>query len=105
MPLDHPSPSPAPPDTPWPLFCRRCAIPLTPGRGDFYVVRVEAFADPSPPLITAEDLAKDHAQVLRELLAQIEKMSPQEAMDTIYRRLDFFLCGPCYRQWIEDPVR
>jgi hypothetical protein len=31
-----------------PLLCARCGVELTPGKGDFYVVRIEAVADPTP---------------------------------------------------------
>jgi hypothetical protein len=44
------------PDGP-PLLCDRCGVELTPGKGDFYVVRIEAVADPTPPRFTEEDLA------------------------------------------------
>ena len=39
------------------LLCHRCGAVLTPGRGDFYVVRIEAFADPTGPIAADEDLA------------------------------------------------
>jgi len=25
-------------------------------------------------------------------------------MDQVYRRLVLYLCGPCYREWIEKPT-
>ncbi len=31
-----------------PVFCRRCGAELAAGQGNFYVIRIEAFADPSP---------------------------------------------------------
>jgi hypothetical protein len=31
-------------------------------------------------------------------------VSGQEAMDQVYRRVTVYLCGPCYRRWIENPV-
>jgi hypothetical protein len=31
-------------------------------------------------------------------------VSEQEALDQVYRRLVLYLCGPCYRVWIEDPT-
>jgi hypothetical protein len=87
-----------------PDFCRRCGAELTAGRGDFYVVRVEAFADPSPPVISEADLAKDHRQTMQELMAQLEGLSERELMDMVYRKMSFLLCDPCYRRWIEDPT-
>ena len=31
-----------------PVLCHRCGALLTPGTDDLYVVRIEAFADPTP---------------------------------------------------------
>jgi hypothetical protein len=87
-----------------PLLCRRCGAGLTPGSGDFYVVTIEAVADPTPPTISAEDLAADHRRQIEQLLAQLAGLSEEEALAQVYRRLTLYLCGPCYRQWIEDPT-
>ena len=87
-----------------PLLCHRCGIELEPGKGDFYVVRIEALADPTPPRFSAEDLYRDARAEIERLIEQMEGLSEQEAMDQIYRRLVLHLCGRCYRQWIEDPT-
>jgi len=87
-----------------PLFCDRCAAELEPGTGSFYVVRIEAFADPTPPNFSEEDLKRDPKEEIRRLLEQMRDLSPQEAMDQVYRRLTLTLCGPCYRRWIENPT-
>ena len=86
------------------IFCRRCGTELTPGQGDFYVVRLEAFADPFPPVISDEDFEKDHRETMRELTEQMSGLSPREAMDSVHRRMSFFLCAACYRPWIEEPT-
>ncbi len=86
------------------LCCLRCEADLTPGRGDFYVVHVEALADPSPPVFTDDDLARDPRAEIERLVEALAELSAEEAMNQVYRRRTFFLCGPCYRRWIEDPV-
>jgi hypothetical protein len=91
-------------DAPWPPFCDRCSRKLTPGEGSFYVVRIEAFADPTPPSFSAEDLRRDAKAEIERLVSEMEELSGQEAMDQVYRRLTLYLCGPCYRQWIEKPT-
>jgi hypothetical protein len=48
-----------------PFFCDHCSLILTPGQGEFYVVRIEAVADPTPPRIA------DHDQDLEEIRRQI----------------------------------
>ena len=89
---------------PPPLVCARCAAGLQPGSGDFFLVKVEAIADPSPPVLAAEDSAADLRQKIERLLAQLEGLSEQEALDQVYRRLTFYLCGPCFRRWVEKPA-
>jgi hypothetical protein len=87
-----------------PLFCQRCGAELEPGKGDFYVVRIEAFADPTPPSITAEDLQRDASAEIQRLLASLGDLSAQEAMDQVYRKMTLYLCRGCYQRWIEHPV-
>jgi hypothetical protein len=87
-----------------PLFCDRCSKILEAGRGNFYVVRIEGIADPSPPILEAE---VSRGQVTREidrLLRRISKMTEQELNDQVFRRVILHLCGPCYRVWVENPT-
>jgi len=81
--------------------CLRCGKELRLGSDACYLIKVEAMADPSPPVISDVDDAREE---IERLLAQMNDLSPQEAMDQVYRRLSFYLCGPCYRQWIEHPT-
>ena len=90
------------------LLCHRCGRTLVPGRGDWFVVRIEAMADPTPPTITQADLERDVCGEIEELIEQLWQETPgtseRELMDGVYRRLVVHLCGPCYRRWIEKPV-
>ena len=88
-----------------PLLCTRCATELTPGKGNFYVVRIEALADPSPPRFSDEDLEHDHRAEIERLIVQMRDLSERELVDQVYRQLLLYLCSPCYRRWIEDPVK
>ena len=87
-----------------PLFCHRCAAELEAGQGQFYVVRIEAFADPTPPSITKEDLERDVLGEIDRLIEAMRDVSEQEAMDQVYRRMTVYLCKACYQQWIENPT-
>lgn len=87
-----------------PIICHRCGAQLTAGKGSFYVVRIEAYADPTPAPITAEDLSRDVASEWSGLMEQLRGASSQEMMDQVYRRLVMFLCRPCYDAWIENPA-
>jgi hypothetical protein len=86
------------------LLCARCGAELTPGKGNFYVVRIEALADPAPPCFSQDELTRDHRAEMERLIEQMRNLSEQELLDQVYRRLILYLCGPCYRQWIEEPV-
>jgi hypothetical protein len=88
------------------LFCDRCLKQLHPGRGDYFEVRIEAVADPTPPDIDI-DLEKSPETLHREyeaLLAQLRDLSPAEARDQVYRHVWLTLCNTCFNSWIEDPA-
>ena len=81
--------------------CLRCGKELRLGRDSCYLVKVEAMADPSPPILFSDE---DTREQIEGLMEQMRDLSPQEAMDQVYRRMSFYLCGSCYRQWIENPT-
>jgi hypothetical protein len=87
-----------------PIFCARCAAELLPGTGNFYRLNIEAVADPSPPIFSAEEIAGNLREDIEHLVTQMADLSEQEALDQIYRRLTFHLCAPCFRRWIENPA-
>ena len=71
-----------------PLLCHRCGSQLTPGEGNFYVVRIEAVADPTPPTIRPDELGEmDLNDEFSRLIEQMKEMSEQELMDQVHRRL------------------
>jgi hypothetical protein len=86
------------------LVCHRCATVLKPGQGNFYVVRIEAVADPSPPDWASDKDDVNPAREWERLLDQIRDMSERELLDQVYRRMVIHLCISCYRDWIDDPV-
>jgi hypothetical protein len=81
--------------------CLRCGRELRLGSDSCYLIKVEAMADPSPPIIGAEENTR---RQIEDLIARMSDLSPQEAMDQVHRRLSFYLCGTCYRSWIENPT-
>ncbi len=87
-----------------PLFCCHCGDHLRPGRGDFYVVRIEAFADPTPTTDPDGRETFDPGEEIDRLIRQMEGMSERELMDQVHRRMTIHLCGACYAAWIEDPT-
>jgi len=91
-----------PQDTP--LLCRRCGAQVMPGSGNHYRITIEAVADPVPPNLSKEDLTQDFESQIKQLLARMQELSEQEAMDQVFRRVTLYLCNGCYRSWIEDPT-
>jgi hypothetical protein len=92
------------PDDSSPLVCDRCSKALRPGEGNFYVIKIEAIADPSPPVIADPNIPEDLPAEIDRLLKQISTMSDRELMDQVHRRVVLYLCTPCYQVWIEHPV-
>src|SRR4051812_11897366 len=88
---------------PTPVFCARCSTQLCPGSGGCYRVTIEAVADPAPQVLSEQE-AVDIRQQIEKLLARLQDVSEREALDEVHRRLVLYLCTPCYRNWIEDPV-
>lgn len=84
--------------------CARCAKPLAPGRGDHYLVGIVAVADPSPMVVTEEDLARDLSREIRIVLDRLRGTGEDEALDQVVRRKVFRLCNACYKGWIASPA-
>ena len=75
------------------LLCACRGVEVTPGKGDFYVVRIEAFADPSPPSFSEDDLTQDPTAEIERLINRMRESSEHELLDQVYRRLILHLCG------------
>ena len=86
------------------LLCHRCGRTLEPGRGSFYVVRIEAFADPTGPVVTRQEMDADIPAEIDRLIEELRGSSERELHSQVHRRLTLHLCGPCYTDWIEDPA-
>ncbi len=86
------------------LLCHKCGKILTSGEGNFYVIRIEAVADPSPPNLSSEDLDIDFEGQFRRVFDEARDMSERDLLDQVFRRLTVHLCRRCYDVWIEDPT-
>ncbi len=87
-----------------PLHCHRCDRRVERGKGQFYVVRLDAICDPSPPSFSDKDLEEDFDAEIARLSSEIQEKPEQELVDQVYRRKFLCLCTVCYRGWIENPV-
>jgi hypothetical protein len=86
------------------LHCKRCSNEVHPGRGDYYLVRIHAVADPKPPIITQEDLDQDVGAEIERLIRLMKNMSEQQLERQVFRQKAIYLCVPCFNRWIENPV-
>ena len=86
------------------LTCRRCRREVHPGRGDYYFVRIDAVADPEPPVFTEEDLDQDVGAEIERLIRRMEVLGEEQLERQVYRRKAIYLCVPCFNRWIENPV-
>ena len=86
------------------LICHRCGAQLTAGDGSFYIVNIEAFADPTPPRIDTDEPIESIAADIDDLVRRMKDFSEQELMDQVYRRLTLTLCAPCHQTWMDNPT-
>lgn len=64
-----------------------------------YRLKIELFADPTPPEITQADLEKrDFEAEMRELIEQMADIDPVEAEAEVYESYLFTLCGVCRKR-------
>jgi hypothetical protein len=85
-------------------FCERCGRQVHPGRGDSYRIRIEAVADPAPPVFTEADLLVDFDAEFRHLVHRLSQVSAEEAMDQVHCVRILTLCVSCYQAWIRRPA-
>lgn len=83
-------------------LCERCLTEVPEGKGEFFEVRVEAVADPTPPVLESEEL-EDLRSQYAELIEQLKNVSALEANNQVYRRRVWSLCNACLEAWLEDP--
>lgn len=70
-----------------------------------YRLRIEMFADPSPPQFTDEDLEADLEAEMRAILEQMEDCDAGEAEAQVYEAYLFTLCPRCRASLHEELKR
>jgi hypothetical protein len=85
------------------IICDLCGRAVPPHA--FYIVRIDAFADPSMPPLSTEELEEmDFDQTFEDLIEQMKQMSADELQDQVHRRFEYKLCPPCHRQYLANPL-
>ena len=85
------------------FICDRCGMTIPPHA--HYVVKLEVYADPTLPDISADDLEEmDYARRMQELLAEMEGLSSEELEDSVHWRREFRICRSCQRALLKNPL-
>ena len=86
-----------------PVPCALCgrAVPAEAS----YVVRIDVFADPSLPPLTAEQVAAtDLGRTLAEVIEQAKHLSADDLQDSVHRRFEYRLCPRCHPTYLANPL-
>jgi hypothetical protein len=85
------------------VICDICGVSVSPH--EHFVVRIDAFADPTVPAMTTEELEELDADAkFKDLLKQMEGMSVDELQDGVHRRFEYKLCAGCHKQFLSNPL-
>jgi hypothetical protein len=83
--------------------CDRCGQPIEEGQLR-YTAKIQVFAAYDPLNITFDELERDYASELRQVLEQCRGLSEAELMRDVYVEYQFDLCPACQKAYIRDPL-
>ena len=70
-----------------------------------YVVKIEVFADPSVPGVSAEELAEaDFEGTMAALIEEMMGMSAEDLQDQVHRAFEFRICRGCHARFLVNPL-
>ena len=85
------------------VICDLCGDTVPPHA--HYIIRVDVYADPSIPPVTADELEEtDHDAKIADLIQQMKAMSPDDLQDQVHRRFEYRICRPCHRNFLANPL-
>lgn len=84
--------------------CDGCGLDLERDGSNHYILKMEAFAAAGRLDFSREEVERDHEAEMKRLIAELEKRSPDELEDQVYRNLRFDLCPECHRQFLLSPL-
>ena len=85
------------------VLCDICGQPVT--THGHYVVRIDVFADPAMPAMSAEEMAEtDFDAKLAELMEEMKHLSAEELQDQVHRRFEYRLCRLCQVRFLANPL-
>lgn len=84
--------------------CDSCGQDLRRDGSDHYIVRIEAFAAAGMLEFSRDEVERDHTREIQKLIAELEKKSPDDVEDQVYRNFRFDLCPACHRRFLSRPL-
>ena len=84
--------------------CDGCGLDLERDGSNHYILKMEAFAAAGRLDFSREEVERDHEAEMKRLIAELEKRSPDELEDQVYRNLRFDLCPVCHRRFLASPM-
>lgn len=84
--------------------CDGCGLDLERDGSNHYILKMEAFAAAGRLDFSREEVERDHEAEMKRLIAELEKRSPDELEDQVYRNLRFDLCPECHRRFLASPL-
>ncbi|KPL11236.1 hypothetical protein AMJ85_04070 [candidate division BRC1 bacterium SM23_51] len=77
-----------------PRLCDNCGRQIDPEEVAYWV-RLEIFASPEAPTITPENLEQNHIAQMEVLIAQMERLGPDECEAQVFEAYRFVVCAAC----------
>ncbi len=83
--------------------CELCGREIPPHA--HYIVRIDVFADPDLPQLTAQEVAElDFDEELKRLMEQMKGLSADDLQDQVHRRFEYRICRPCQVKFLANPL-
>lgn len=84
--------------------CDGCGLDLERDGSNHYILKMEAYAAAGRLDFSREEVERDHEAEMKRLIAELEKRSPDELEDQVYRNMRFDLCPECHRRFLLSPL-
>jgi hypothetical protein len=85
-----------------PDFCDMCGRPLDGFELD-YLVRIEVISGDVRAGMD-KDLVKDLRAEIERIIRKASAKNEVELMDEVYRRMEFRICPPCQKEYLQHPI-
>jgi hypothetical protein len=84
-------------------ICELCGRKMEPH--NYYVVRIDVFADPSMPAVNSAELhGVDFDAVIDDLLEEMKGMTAEELEAQVHKRFEMKICPACQPEFIANPL-